>query len=122
LVDRETARVPIGELGDASVLTRFVKSTSAEIIDDIIRFNNSQNPIRPSDFRSRDPQQGRLRQEFSQLPDVTYLGARRGGQSDAAEGLQYMDIAARLDCSPDSVARRRKIYRNETRLPKIEAT
>lgn len=79
------ARVPIGELGDASVLTRFVKSTSAEIIDDIIRFNNSQNPIRPSDFRSRDPQQGRLRQEFSQLPDVTYLGARRGGQSDAAK-------------------------------------
>ena len=79
------ARVPIADLSQVGVLTRFVKSTDPQIIDDIIRFNNSQNPIRPSDFRSRDPHQGRLRDEFAVLPDVTYLGARRGGQSDAAK-------------------------------------
>lgn len=79
------ARVPIGELAQVHVLARFVKSTDPQIIDDIIRFNNSQNPIKPSDFRSRDPHQGRLRAEFTMLPDVTYLGARRGGQSDVAK-------------------------------------
>lgn len=79
------ARVPASQLGEVNVLARFVKSTNPQIIDDIIRFNNSQNPIQPSDFRSRDPHQGRLRDEFLRLPDVTYLGARRGGQTDAAK-------------------------------------
>lgn len=79
------ARVPVKQLGEVKVLARFVKSADPQIIDDIIRFNNSQNPIQPSDFRSRDPHQGRLRSEFQRLPDVTYLGARRGGQSDAAK-------------------------------------
>lgn len=76
------ARVPVSDLTDVEVLARFVKSTDPLIIDDIIRFNNSQNPIKPSDFRSRDPHQNRLRGEFVALPDVSYLGARRGGQSD----------------------------------------
>lgn len=79
------ARVPAADLADVDVLARFVKSTDPQIIDDIIRFNNSQNPIKPSDFRSRDPHQNRLRDEFASLPDVTYLGARRGGQSDVAK-------------------------------------
>ncbi len=79
------ARVPAGDLTEVDVLARFVKSTDALIIDDIIRFNNSQNPIKPSDFRSRDPHQNRLREEFAALPDVSYLGARRGGQSDVVK-------------------------------------
>lgn len=79
------ARVPVKQLSEVTVLARFVRSTDPQIVDDIIRFNNSQNPIQPSDFRSRDPHQGRLRGEFSNLPDVTYLGARRGGQTDAAK-------------------------------------
>lgn len=74
-----------GDLDEVHVLARFVKSADPQVIDDIIRFNNSQNPIKPSDFRSRDPHQNRLRDEFQQLPDVTYLGARRGGQSDVAK-------------------------------------
>ena len=37
----------------------------------------------------------------------------------AAEGLQDIDIAARLDCSPDSVARRRSRFRAE-RLDGLE--
>lgn len=53
------ARVPVGDLADVDVLARFVKSSDPRIIHDIIRFNNSQSPIRPSDFRSRDPHQGR---------------------------------------------------------------
>lgn len=79
------ARVPADDLTNVDVLARFVKSADPQIIDDIIRFNNSQNPIKPSDFRSRDPHQDRLRAEFASLPDVTYLGARRGGPSDVAK-------------------------------------
>src|SRR5215831_4337205 len=37
----------------------------------------------------------------------------------AAEGMQDIDIAARLDCSPDSVARRRSRFRAE-RLDGLE--
>lgn len=81
------ARVPASSLGDVDVLARFVQSSDPRIINGIIRFNNSQNPIKPSDFRSRDPHQERLRGEFSKLPDVTYLGARRGGKSDVAKKL-----------------------------------
>ncbi len=63
---------------------RFVQCDHADIVDDIIRFNNSQNPIKPSDFRSTDRHQERLRQEFLAIPDATYLGARRGGSQDRA--------------------------------------
>jgi hypothetical protein len=42
------ARVPVKQLEHVDVLARFVKSTDPQIIDDIIRFNNSQNPIKPS--------------------------------------------------------------------------
>jgi hypothetical protein len=78
------AKVSKTELGPARVMIRFVKASSPEIIDDIIKYNNSQNPIKPSDFRSSDRHQQRLRQEFKEIPDVTYLGARRGGQEDRA--------------------------------------
>ncbi len=71
-------------LDDASVLARFIRCNDARIVDDLIRYNNSQNPIKPSDFRSMDPHQERLRQQFEAIPDATYLGARRGGEQDRA--------------------------------------
>lgn len=76
-------RVAKSDLSGVRVLARFVQSSDANVVNDIIRFNNSQNPIKLSDYRSRDPHQDRLREEFSQIPDVTYLGARRGGDKDA---------------------------------------
>jgi hypothetical protein len=72
------------KLSEASVLTRFVRCENASTVDDIIRYNNSQNPIKPSDFRSTDRHQERLRQEFRAISDATYLGARRGGTQDRA--------------------------------------
>lgn len=71
-------------LADAAVLTRFIKSDNDEIIDEIIRYNNSQNPIKPADFRSTDRHQERLRRQFNAIPDSLYFGARRGGQQDRA--------------------------------------
>lgn len=71
-------------LDDVSVLARFIRSDNDEIIDEVIRYNNSQNPIKPSDFRSTDRHQERLRRQFAAIPDAVYFGARRGGEQDRA--------------------------------------
>jgi hypothetical protein len=77
-------RVPAMRLNDVRVMIRFVQATNADLVADIIRYNNSQNQIKPSDFRSGDRVQQRLRTEFAMIPDATYLGARRGGPDDRA--------------------------------------
>lgn len=63
----------------AMVPARFVKCNSRSIITDIIRYNNSQNSIKPADFRSNDPIQQKLREQFASIPQATYTGGRRGG-------------------------------------------
>lgn len=72
-----------GALGDASatatgasrVSIRFVECTSRDLIDRIIQFNNTQNEIKPSDRRSNDAIQRRLRDEFVKS-GVTYIHRR----------------------------------------------
>jgi hypothetical protein len=76
------SRVERQTLEPASVLARFVQSSDHEVIQGIITNNNRQNPIKPSDYRSNDEHQRRLRKEFDGIPDALYLGARRGGESD----------------------------------------
>jgi hypothetical protein len=66
----------------ALVPARFVVCRSLDVITQIIRYNNSQNRIEAPDFRSNDPVQRRLRDEFSHIGEVTYLGGRRGGHED----------------------------------------
>lgn len=67
----------------ATVQARFVKCTNKDTIRHIIEYNNRQNTVEASDFRSNDPIQRRLRQEFNSIPDAVYLGGRRGGDRDA---------------------------------------
>jgi hypothetical protein len=69
----------------ASALTvpiRFIWTTNQSRVQDIIRFNNSQNKISASDFRSTDAVQKRLKSEFEKITDAEYEGGRRGGASD----------------------------------------
>ncbi|WP_417550424.1 AIPR family protein [Methylophaga sp.] len=70
------------DLSNAYVPARFVKCSDQSTITDIIRFNNSQNKIEPADFRSNDAIQSRLRNEFTEIPEVEYFGGRRGGSDD----------------------------------------
>lgn len=70
-------------LDKARVLTRFVKCDDAEVLSEIIKYNNTQNKIEAADFRSKDAVQERLRKEFEEIPDAEYRGARRGGIQDA---------------------------------------
>lgn len=73
------SKAPIAGL---MVPVRFVVTTDADTVFDIIQFNNSQNKVTASDFRSRDKIQKRLRDEVAQIPRAQYEGGRRGGASD----------------------------------------
>jgi hypothetical protein len=78
----------LGSLGrapadDVHVPVRFVVTSDRETIFDIIQYNNSQNKVTASDFRSRDRVQRRLREEITKISDAEYQGGRRGGASDA---------------------------------------
>ena len=72
----------IGSLGeetkDAWVPIRFIVCRDDKIIEEIIANNNKQNEILPSDLRSNDATQNRLRQEFEKFPNYFYSGGRRG--------------------------------------------
>lgn len=66
----------------ALVPARFVSTTDTSLIDSIVQYNNSQNRITASDFRSTDRIQKRLRDEMQKIPNATYEGGRRGGHRD----------------------------------------
>jgi hypothetical protein len=57
---------------------RFIECPNREILLEIIRYNNMQNPTEPTDFRSNDRTQHRLIDEFRDQYGIPYDGARRG--------------------------------------------
>lgn len=67
--------------GEGFLPIRFVSSKDREIWRSMILYNNSQNRIYSSDFRSNDEVQKRLREEFKSIPETDYTG-RRGGAED----------------------------------------
>lgn len=69
----------------ALVPARFVQTSKPELIYDIIQYNNSQNKVTASDFRSTDRIQKRLREEVAAIPNAKYEGGRRGGHKDVIE-------------------------------------
>lgn len=66
---------------NAYVPCRFIKCEKKDVLENIIRYNNSQNKLSAADFRSNDPVQRRLREEFEIIPETNYQG-RRGGAED----------------------------------------
>ncbi|MFD8596183.1 AIPR family protein [Kitasatospora sp. NPDC059646] len=72
-------------LGDTWIMARFVKCDDPDVLADIVKYNNTQNKVEASDFRSKDAVQDRLRKEFETIPDSDYRGGRRGGTKDAIE-------------------------------------
>lgn len=65
-----------------TVPIRFIWTRDEELVENIIKYNNSQNKISASDFISNDAIQKRLKDEFKVIPDAEYEGGRRGGASD----------------------------------------
>ena len=74
----------------AMVMARFVKCTSTSVLGDIVKYNNTQNKVEATDFRSKDSLQERLRKEFVDIPDADYRGGRRGGATDAIQRIKTL--------------------------------
>src|SRR6266511_3986479 len=73
------AQGPKNKLQQVSVLARFI-AASAEIVDDVIRFTNSQNPSRTWDIASQDKTQRRLKTQFAKLSKPYIYLTRRGSR------------------------------------------
>lgn len=113
-----------GALSDATesstagvkVLIRIVECKSQDLIDKIIRYNNTQNEIKPADRRSNDANQRRLRNDFAQY-GITYLH-RRSSTRNPRNALTAAGIAPSL-CAfhgdPQTAYRNAKeIFNDET--------
>lgn len=89
----------LGETPDLSedgarVLIRLVECNSPELVDKIIRYNNTQNEIKPADRRSNDQIQKRLREDFA-VYGVSYLH-RRSATRTPKSGITTTAIAPAL--------------------------
>ena len=96
------------EAATVKVVCRFVQCTDAEVLHNIIRFNNTQNAFRSSDQRSTDPVQRRLAQELS-ARKINYVH-RRSSTANPRNSISAESIAP-LICAfhgdPQTAARRR---------------
>jgi hypothetical protein len=73
------AQGPESNLANVVVLVRLIAASSG-IVDDIIRYTNSQNPIRTWDIASQDRTQRRLATEFMSLAKPFIYVTRRGAR------------------------------------------
>jgi hypothetical protein len=79
-----------GSTTGAMVMARFVKCTNTSVLGDIVKYNNTQNKVEATDFRSKDAVQDRLRKQFETIPDADYRGGRRGGATDAIQRVKTL--------------------------------
>lgn len=66
---------------DFYIPSRFIICHDSNVIEAIINNNNKQNEILPSDLRSNDKQQERLRGDFQKYPALHYNGGRRDNKT-----------------------------------------
>jgi hypothetical protein len=83
-----------GDSPDLMVLIRCI-AASASIVDDVIRFTNSQNPIRSWDIASQDRTQRRLKTEFDHLKKP-YIYITRRGDKPSGNLKNYRDSTGKL--------------------------
>jgi hypothetical protein len=113
----------IGTLADAEasdldkvqVMARFVSCSDSDVLAEIVKYNNTQNKVEATDFRSKDAVQERLRQEFVTVPDADYRGGRRGGIRDAIERSKNLLPDGTVAQSLASFHGRPNLAYNETR-------
>jgi len=73
---------------DVQLLLRVVAAPN-RLVDNIIRYTNSQTPIRPWEMSVRDRDQQRLRRELDALPQPWYYAQRRGEFETVANKDRY---------------------------------
>lgn len=74
---------------DVKVAVRFIAPLE-RIIDSIIRFNNSQNPIRLWDLNAQDKLQKRLKKELAELPQPFWYQLRRAERLETTDRKRFL--------------------------------
>lgn len=80
-------------LGDVKVLCRIVECSDDETIQEIVKFNNSQNEITTWDQYSNDADQNRLQSEFQELG---YPYSKKRGFRGQPDEISIEDVAQPL--------------------------
>lgn len=70
---------------EVSVLARIISVPAEALVDNIIVYTNSQNPIRPWDISSQDKRQKRLKRELAEEPHPFFYMLRRGETSQLSK-------------------------------------
>ena len=78
-------------LNDVMLLVRVIESDPS-MIENIIRFNNTQNQIKPWELRVLDPMQARIQEDFATAVGVTYQ-FRRGLGRNLQEHVHLSKLA-----------------------------
>lgn len=63
---------------EVAILARFIAASNDQVVDSIIRYTNSQTPIRQWDMSSQDKTQKRLKAELATDPNPFFYELRRG--------------------------------------------
>lgn len=105
-----------GDISTAAVPFRAIECRSRELVEQIIKYNNLQNPVAAWDRRSIDPLQIRLQQEFERL-GVTYQ-LRRGEGRRKATDIHFDKLAPYLTAfygEPIAAANKSEVFESEPR-------
>ena len=97
---------------------RVIKCSDQRTIDAIIANNNRQNEMVPSDFRSNDVCQTRLRGEFAKYPQLYYNGAQRNSVRPRSREVFDPDTVAQtllaFNGNPvDAYSSKREVWRDD---------
>lgn len=76
------------DLSAISLLVRVVESNNPELIQEVIRYNNTQNPIKPWELRAIDQVQQRLQKSFNDTFGLVYQ-LRRGTSRWTAQEVHF---------------------------------
>ena len=108
-------------LRDAQVLFRAIKCNDTGLIDTVIRYNNTQNPIKAWELRVIDPIQRRLQGQFSEI-GISYQ-LRRSVARRRANDVLFEKLAPSLSAfygDPFSAHRNRpELFESERRYRQL---
>ena len=104
-------------LATASVMTRVITCNDPSLVENVIRYNNTQNPIKAWELRVIDPIQRQLAEDFEKL-GITYQ-TRRGQSRRRSSDVLYEKLGPYLAAfygDPGSAHRNKaELFENEAR-------
>ncbi|MGE0133583.1 MAG: AIPR family protein [Dehalococcoidia bacterium] len=129
----------VNKLTGVDVLMRVTETQQAAIADGIAKWTNSQNPMKPEDFKANDRRHERLHDQFNRLDPSWFYEFKRGvwnteyrGRTErqpfiAADGtarrIQMKDLGqaclAFLDNPVDAAEKARSIFTDDSRYDSI---